>query len=72
MAYQLNVRCKFCDRFIPIEAIESSNIRVRCNDRKCKQWNDIKITMMSDHMKSHHDHTQHAKLEELKMKLQES
>lgn len=64
MSYQLNVRCKFCDRFIPIEANASSNIRVRCNDRKCKQWNDVKIVMLTDYIKEHkcthecnHDHT---------------
>lgn len=55
MSYKLNVRCKFCDRFIPIEANGTSNIRVRCNDRKCKQWNDVKIVMMSDHL--NHVHT---------------
>lgn len=66
MTYQLNVRCKFCDRFIPIEANASSNIRVRCNDRRCKQWNEVKVVMLSDHIKYGHtdcadccDHTSH-------------
>lgn len=57
MIYKLNARCKFCDRFIPVEAVASSNIRVRCSDRKCKQWNEIKVVMLSDHIKQGHDDT---------------
>lgn len=54
MSYDIKVRCKFCDRFIPVEAVASSSIRIKCSDRKCKQWNDIKIVMLSDLVKSHH------------------
>lgn len=75
MSYKLNVRCKFCDRFIPIEANGTSNIRVRCNDRKCKQWNDIKIVMMSEHMGCTHDHKevidQTALLEEKDLQIEQ-
>lgn len=53
MSYDIKVRCEHCDRFIPIEAVESSKFRVRCPDRKCKQWNDIKIVMISDMIKAH-------------------
>lgn len=53
MSYEIKARCKHCDRFIPVEAVESSNIRVKCSDRKCKQWNDIKIVMISDMIKAH-------------------
>jgi len=58
MAYDIQARCKFCDRYIPVQVETSSSIRVRCADRKCKQWNDIKVTMMSDAYKgSEHTHT---------------
>lgn len=53
MSYEVKFRCKNCDRFIPIEAVESSNIRIKCPDRKCKEWNDIKIVLVSDVVKQH-------------------
>lgn len=48
MTYDIKVRCSFCDRFIPIQAVESAKIRIKCSDRKCKEWNDIKIVMLTD------------------------
>lgn len=52
MSYALEVRCKYCDRFIPVEASKSSEIKIKCSDRKCKKWNTIKVVMMSDHIKN--------------------
>lgn len=56
MSYELNIRCKHCDRFIPIQSSSSATIKVRCNDRKCKQWNEIKVVMLSDFNKDYHNH----------------
>jgi phage FluMu protein Com len=53
----LNVRCQFCERFIPVQADKSMTVRIRCSDRKCKQWNDIKVVFLSDERRSHHDTT---------------
>lgn len=36
------MRCSHCDRFLNVEIVATSIIRVRCNDRRCKKWNDIK------------------------------
>ena len=49
----LNVRCQFCERFIPIKADKSLEVNVRCSDRKCKQWNKIKVVFLSEHIKEH-------------------
>ena len=55
VTYDLQIRCKYCDRFLNVKAISSSHITVRCTDRKCKMDNDIKIVMLSDHVKEEHD-----------------
>lgn len=55
MSYELKVRCKHCDRFIPLKASKTSEIEVKCTDRKCKQWNSIKIVMLSDHINNHYE-----------------
>jgi len=54
IAYELKIRCKYCDRFLNVKAIESSHITVRCPDRKCKMDNEIKISMLSDHINEDH------------------
>lgn len=72
----LNVRCQFCERFIPVQADKSMTVRIRCSDRKCKQWNDIKVVFLSDEMRSHHSFTPVAdekaknEISELKSKLE--
>ena len=54
IAYELKIRCKYCDRFLNVKAIESSHITLRCTDRKCKMDNEIKISMLSDHINEDH------------------
>ena len=44
----MNKRCFNCDRYIKIKVKESSNFIIRCEDRKCKKDNTIKVVMMSD------------------------
>lgn len=72
----LNVRCQFCERFIPIQADKSMTVRIRCSDRKCKQWNDIKVVFLSDERRSHHHQPAHQdskikeEINELKSKLE--
>lgn len=39
----LELRCKFCDRFLPLEPVQTTITRIRCSDRKCKKWNNIKV-----------------------------
>ena len=51
MAYDLNIRCKSCTRFIKLKAKASSEVVVTCTDRKCRQDNTIKVVMMSDYFK---------------------
>lgn len=61
MSYELNIRCKNCTRYIPVKAVKTSEIEVRCSDRKCKQWQTVKIVMLSDMyggQKHSHDETQ--------------
>jgi len=53
MSYDLKVRCQNCDRFMPIKASKTSDIEVKCSDRKCKQWNKIKVVMLSDMIGKH-------------------
>lgn len=48
MSYELKVRCEHCDRFIPLKAANTSQIEVKCTDRKCKKWNKLKIVMVSE------------------------
>lgn len=55
MSHELNVRCVHCTRFINIKAVQSSEIEVRCTDRKCKQWNKIKVVMLTDYYDHNHD-----------------
>lgn len=50
--YELKKRCSNCDRFIPIKAVKSSEIEIKCTDRKCKQWQTVKIVMVSDLQKA--------------------
>lgn len=56
MAYDLNIRCKSCTRFIKLKAKASSEVVVSCTDRKCKKENTIKVVMMSDYFKKHKEH----------------
>lgn len=39
----IEIRCYKCDRFIPLEVIDTIITKVRCTDRKCKEMNGIKI-----------------------------
>lgn len=40
---ELKLRCKFCDRFLPLQPMQTTITRIRCSDRKCKKWNNIKV-----------------------------
>lgn len=53
MSYELKVRCQDCDRFIPLKASKTSEIEVRCSDRRCKKWNKVKVVMASDLRRTH-------------------
>lgn len=48
MSFDIKVRCNNCDRYIPVKAVKSSEVEIRCGDRKCKQWQTIKVLMLSD------------------------
>lgn len=40
---ELELRCKHCGRFIPLQPVKTTITRYRCTDRKCKKWNNIKV-----------------------------
>lgn len=48
MSANIELRCQFCNRYLPIEIEATSIIRVRCTERKCKKWNNIKV-VLEDH-----------------------
>lgn len=39
----IDLRCKYCERFLKIEAEGTVIAKVTCPDRKCKKVNNIKI-----------------------------
>ena len=61
MIYDIQARCKglvdgkVCNRYIKVKAKASSDIVAVCEDRKCKAENNIKVVMLSDHIKEHNN-----------------
>jgi phage FluMu protein Com len=39
----LDIRCKACDRFLNIKAVDTIIAQVRCSNSKCKQLNNVKV-----------------------------
>lgn len=75
MTHDLKLRCKNCDRFIKLKAIESSEVVVTCTDRKCKSDNTIKVVMLSSMVgqpkSEEHSHQPDPKLDEYKKTITE-
>lgn len=46
---EIKLRCKgivdskVCGRFLPLDIKGTTITRIRCSDRKCKAWNNIKV-----------------------------
>lgn len=43
LSTKASLRCRDCDRFLRIEPLDTTITKVTCNDRKCKQVNNVKV-----------------------------
>ena len=61
----IELRCQYCDRYIPLEIVDTTITRVRCADRKCRKMNAIKIVTPNSSLEQIHyrfKDTQNAKV----------
>lgn len=50
----IELRCQACDRYIPLEIVDTTITPVRCTDRKCKKMTATKIVTPNSSLEQIH------------------